>query len=617
MLINKLFIPLNELLNSGLDQIEMNRLGSYVALTGKNGAGKTRILHRLINCIHNRNSHIAGIEQTKRSIQDFINVIKLRPNDPLQPSWQEGLASHNRIFDATLNRVFSDRNEHINIIHFVPKQLNLQDARHGNRHSLIQNYQQAKNPGIQNLESTCFYYIQHVQDREWAASHQRSTHLENEKKEAKEDYESLVKLIKQLLKCDLDRSIDSDATIFGKPLAEAQLSDGQIIIIQLIVALHAQSSNLSNSVFIMDEPENHLHPSALIEFLDALLLVAENSQFWISTHSVPLLAHIAQREPSSIWYVEDGKVSNAGNNPIKVLSGLLGNDDQIQALSNFTSLPAQFAAINYATECLLPPKVIGTNQNDPQVAQIRDFLQAEKNNSKTVVLDYGAGKCRLLSGLNELANNQNLNLPDYLEYYAFDPSPSDQEIGSGAISEVYGTETNRYFSTKDLFFSEKDEQSIDVVVLCNVLHEISPSEWIALFNDQSLIGRSLKETGHILIVEDQRIPQGEKAHQYGFIVLDTAHLKTLFQVKEADISSELFKSFDYRGDGRLKAHSISKGLLSRLNGASRKKAIEELKSTAENYIKHYRIQEPNYKNGQLHGFWTQQFANASLYLSEQ
>jgi predicted ATPase len=93
---------------------------------------------------------------------------------------------------------------------------------------------------------------------------------------------------------------DANATVFGKPLADSGLSDGQKVLIQFAVALHAQKGKLDNTVFIMDEPENHLHPSALVEFFDALGEVANNSQFWIATHSVPLLAYLVHKEPMSI-----------------------------------------------------------------------------------------------------------------------------------------------------------------------------------------------------------------------------------------------------------------------------------------------------------------------------
>lgn len=70
-------------------------------------------------------------------------------------------------------------------------------------------------------------------------------------------------------------------------------------------------------------------------------------------------------------------------------------------------------------------------------------------------------------------------------------------------------------------------------------------------------------------------------------------------------------------NGRLKAHKISKQLLNRTTGDTRKRAIEQLRETAKGEIHRLREDDPNYRNGQLHGFWTQQFANASLWLDEQ
>lgn len=498
---------------------------------------------------------------------------------------------------------------------FVPKQLNLTDPRVQHKAILKSLYDQAKQPGLDSFETKCFSYIQKVQDREWEASHQRSTHEPAHIQEAKDEYEKLESLIELLLKARIDRSLDADVTLFGRPLAEAGLSEGQKVLIQLAVALHAQRSELGNTVFIMDEPENHLHPSALIEFLDALERVASNSQFWIATHSVPLLAHIARKEPMSIWYVEDGEVSNAGSKPEKVLRGLLGDDEQIGNLNTFTSLPAQYAAISFAAECLTEPKVVGGGTGDKQIAQIGGLLNFDVN-FPIALLDYGAGKSRLLSGLSEIATVQAKSLSDRVSYFAFDSSDKDRAASLATIEAIYGNAITRHFLDADKFFSSKEDASIDMVVMCNVLHEIPPNEWLNLFAQHSLIGRSLKDSGFLLVVEDQRIPIGEKAHKFGFLVLDTPHLRTLFAVSDADVQDGLFQDYDHQGDGRLKAHKISRTLLTRLSAATRKRAIEQLRETAKDKISALRQATPDYRNGQLHGFWTQQFANASLWLDE-
>jgi energy-coupling factor transporter ATP-binding protein EcfA2 len=612
MLITKFVTPSDEVADIGLKAINMDRLGKFVALTGKNGAGKSRILSKLNNYIVKRNQAFPGIDRVRESIVNYKNAIQTHPPEhSSQVAWRNELIKFEQQVILATERVFS-ASSIFGVLPFVPKQLNLADAKNFNKNQLQHHAENAKKPGLGAFESSCFAYIEKTQERDWNASHQHAQLEQTVIDEAKESYIKLVSLIEKLLKTNLGRSIDGDSTLFNKPLAQANLSDGQKVLIQLAVALHAQNGKLDDTVFLLDEPENHLHPSALIEFLDTLEAVAPNAQFWIATHSVPLLAHIAHKEPMSIWYVEDGAISNAGSKPEKVLHGLLGNDAQIANLSNFSSLPAQYAALTFAAESLFPPKTVGGGKGDPQVAQIGEMLSFDES-EPIAVLDYGAGKSRLLSGLDSLAKEQGKELKNCLYYYAFDTSDADKPHSEAAISAVYGNNADKqHFLNEDGYFASKDNGAIDVVVMCNVLHEISAHEWLKLFGDQSLINRALKDNGTLLIVEDQRIPTGEKAHEFGFLVFDTAHLKTLFSIKETDISAGLFRTQDHRGDGRLKAHWIGKALLGRITSDTRKQAIEELIATAKVQINQLRKAAPDYKVGQLHGFWTQQLANAIL-----
>ncbi|MGP1675773.1 MAG: hypothetical protein ACTS6J_01275 [Burkholderiales bacterium] len=202
-----------------------------------------------------------------------------------------------------------------------------------------------------------------------------------------------------------------------------------------------------------------------------------------------------------------------------------------------------------------------------------------------------------------------------LAHLAFEPSASDREVCLAAIHSSYDDDKKRLFSSREDFFSTIDERSVDTVVMCNVLHEISPADWLSIFSPESLILRSLKDTGHVLIVEDERIPTGEKAHDFGFLVFSTPHLKSLFAVKEEDVRDRRFLVSSKR-DGRLRGHLISKELLKRITSESRQKAIAELRATALDKMKTLRNSEPNYLTGQEYGFWTQQFANAALFLEQ-
>jgi len=128
------------------------------------------------------------------------------------------------------------------------------------------------------------------------------------------------------LNTKLDRDKNGDATLFQRRLGDTRLSDGQKILLQFCVALYSQKKSLDELILFLDEPENHLHPEALIEVVDKIIASVTNGQVWIATHSINLLAHF---DPSCIYYMEDGVLRYSGNVPHQVLTGLLGSEDEI------------------------------------------------------------------------------------------------------------------------------------------------------------------------------------------------------------------------------------------------------------------------------------------------
>jgi predicted ATPase len=621
MLIQSFFAPQSEVDDVALNQIQLERLGQFVLLAGANGSGKSRLLNKLewfVNAYENSRRNVSNVEQSLAANENALNTATA--DSPEIDRYRENIKSLKGQFDLIHNRVKirDGLQQTIRVVRFVPKQLTLSDPHQHPTALLLQQHASMRSINVDGLHGSCLGYIQQTQNRWREATYPDYSGSAEEKQEAIVQYKSLNDLLLQLLKVKLSRDVDGRATLFGKPIAQSSLSDGQKIILQFCTLVHAQGATLSKTVFLLDEPENHLHPSAVIELLESVRKSAGDCQFWIATHSVPLIAYIASIEPMSVWYMDDGKASNAGRSPEKVLRGLLGDDERIAHLREFTGLPAQLAETNFAAQSLLPPAVVEGGESDPQVEQISKLLRDKFTARAIVVLDYGAGKGRLLDGMASFSAENSRKIADWVNYYAYDEFDSDQALCKSVIKSSYPySNIKRYFANADDFHSNKDDGSIDVVVMCNVLHEISPKNWTTeLFGARSLIMRALSDLGYLLIVEDQRIPVGEKAHEHGFLVLDTLHLKTLFSITEQDIEGKLFLVDDARGDERLKAHLIAKCLLSRITDITRRKAIEELKSTAKVQIKKLRVQTPNYKTGQLHGFWLQQLANAQLYLDE-
>lgn len=614
--ITRFSIPEDEAAELGLQSIDMLRLGRIVALAGRNGSGKSRILTKLNEYVSHRVANFSGIDQIRSNIEANLTAYNNDPQSFHAARYLTNVEEFKVTLQRSTERAISDSTVNFKPVKFVPKQLALTDPRYQNPIDVVNSSNGAKTPGIAGHHGFCVPYIHHLHRRWWNATHPSQSSSEEEKQSAVTDYETLKEIVSKFLGVDLSQDLDGNPTLYGKPIADAGLSDGQIVLLQLCVAIHAQNKDLDNSIFILDEPENHLHPSAVIDVLQSIYELAPNSQIWVATHSVPLLAYVANIDPMSIWYVENGAISNSGRYPERVLRTLLGDQERLDQLNQFTGLPTQLALLTYAAESLLPPQTLNYGSKDPQISQIQNFISQKSDGNAISILDIGAGKGRLLAGLAAELADQGKSVTEVIEYFAFDPFPSDKKTCEGVISSFYPDTIARYFNSRDDFFSIKEDGCISIAVLCNVLHEIPPKDWVGVFSENDLISRALSEDGYLMIVEDQRIPVGEMAHPLGFLVLNTAHLRTLFAVTDKDASDGKFLFNDARGDGRLKAHFISKSLLCRVTASTVKRAIEQLLATAKSEIKALRTTAPSYSNGQLHGFWTQQFANAALYLDE-
>ena len=111
-------------------------------------------------------------------------------------------------------------------------------------------------------------------------------------------------------------------------------------------------------------------------------------------------------------------------------------------------------------QCFKEPDVVfGNDPNDPQFILFRKFIE---NSSKIDLLDFGAGKGRIGYTLNE-----DINVSQKTKYFAFEPDKGNYDLLNNVpnIQKVFSKAI------------EIPDNSFDCVLLCNVLHEIHPSEW--------------------------------------------------------------------------------------------------------------------------------------------
>jgi len=636
MKITKINIPKSKI-NNGLEAVKMHRLGQVVLLAGKNGSGKTRLLNLISNTINSKpkenqiDSASLGIKNyQKETVQDFINIenyqkaINSETNPDRIKAHEQQIVRHQKNIDrykTEINKCEQIINwklietdvihQKYSIIPFVPKSTEITDCNSFRKSEMITSAKNIDQVGVSNLAQGTFARIQVIQDRWFNATHQESTLSQEEKDNAIADFEKLKDLTKLFLNTDIERSIDGEPTLFGFPLGQSNLSDGQKILLQMCLAIHCQEESLDDLILFLDEPENHLHSSVIIQTIERIIERTKNGQIWISTHSIPLLSYF---DPTNIWYIDNNHVSYAGNGPEKVLNSLLGDENQIGKLHDFISLPGVFALNRHAFESLFQSEAVTTESSDPQTLQIKDEIKKHLNDESNIrVLDYGAGKGRLLANIVDANKEPISTFNKWFDYIAYDKYDSDKEECLTTINKTYPDSSERYFNNFSDLFGKYDKESFDVVVMCNVLHEIDPNEWLKLFSKGGDIPNLLSENGILLLVEDQEMSIGEKAYQKGFIVLNTAELKELFNIKEGDSD---FCFSDAKGDGRLKAHIIKKEYLMRITSESRLQSIETVHKNASERILSIRDEKVNYKNGKKHGFWVQQFANTGLVLTE-
>ena len=636
-------------LTFGLKDIKLPKLGKHVVLAGPNGAGKSRILRSLIQINKTNRRGLVVAKQQQRVYQQALiqqqneldayhrtpalalsqteqgNYESLKQNKIQYQNQLKELQRTTTIFDAirSLNDV------ELQIISYSVRSVELPSIEQYSPHEMRSRHEQMTTPGAENAAQFTSAYVKQVLMQGFNASHQNRAQTPDDAKFLCQS-KKLIGLLDELLGpgAKPNYEVAGYISLFGRKDYETQLSDGQKVLLQLGCALHAQGAQLSDAVIFLDEPENHLHPAALVEVIDRLDELTPNGQIWMATHSVPLIAHLAAKDANCIWYVENGSVEHAGKKPEKVLNGLMGGVNGAQELQNFTLLPSQLAISRFLAECLESPDVVSSNIKDPQTNGIANLIKTQRESlsklKKYRVLDFGAGKGRLLSSLAASSNISDEEvkppIPAWLDYIAYEPSESDELDCRNEIAAVYGNTDNpsRYAHCLSEIETNFDPASFDLIVMCNVLHEIQPEEWLKLFGAQGTLTKLLKVTGGLLVVEDYQIPVGELAHRYGFLLLNELELKKLFSWSEDDRANSLIvrsTSSEPRYRDRLVMHWLAQPLLGNVTNSSRRSAIEQLKLTAcATVMKQQKLAGESIRDGHSYALAAQTYANASIWL---
>ena len=377
------------------------------------------------------------------------------------------------------------------------------------------------------------------------------------------------------------------------PIEEALklFSPGETMLLYMSIFLSMQKNNKQEkSIIILDEPESHLHPKALLAFIDMLQKNHKAETIWIATHSLFVIPRLNFH---NIIYVKDNTIEKRKStiyNDLKLC--LLGNETE--PIETFFSSLSQWQYCEFIAECFTNPEVIDTiDSEDEQVQIFIQFLQSYKDKGTALnILDFGGGSARLGLSLNLIKNEDK---PQY-EYEIYDLKPKYE----GKEFKVY---------TKP----DEIKKKYDCIVMMNVLHEIKPTDWLETFN---IISSMLKDNGYLVFVEVSALTNGEMPNDFGYFVLNEEELKVLCNADKG------ISKIKIKNSQKSICVVLDKTRISRITQKSINETIHHLKEHSISEIKKIKsVIEQEKTAGQIntslyarkYAFWTQQYVNAKMY----
>ncbi len=544
----------------GLKPFKKINAGNIVVVTGSNGSGKTRLLKLLEQYIDELHK---GIESTYLDIE---------------------------ISDSEAKEVLSINNaSKIRIANYSHFDAQLQSPQNFTPYVICKAKEILRTC---NYEETALNSLLLLEDM--------ANGYSNEYKDGIQ-FEKITNFLYELsgISIEVDQN-SKHLKISGLEENKSALSPGQQYLLRIAIACYC--NEVDNSwVFLLDEPELHLHPQALIKLIGILRHKFPNTQFWISTHSLALISYITVIEKNAtILYMEDGAVDILRSNSSKLLNGLIGADENLFSIQQLLALPDEYACNKFAVECCYPPDTVEASGNDPQTQLIETILH-----EGDVVVDYGVGKGRFFEELSLSGCN---NIASKIQYYAYDKFTDDADVCKEIMNRLGSTEKNYFNNYNELLSAVKGKA--DYVLLINVLHEIPPEEWTSMFE---AIKELLNDTGKLVIVEREELTIGESPYNNGFLMLTKNGAKKLFgrktQYTKHDKKNYIVK------------YTVNKDQLNISNNQIIQ-CIKEIKNDAFSEIKSIKNcdavlnNQERYRLGIKLAFYLQQYATATIIIEE-
>lgn len=576
---------------TGLKSTDILFKSNFVAIIGKNGSGKTRLLNLI------QNSVIRDAKELNKK-GDLIEIPKPVQNMGNDIEFRERIGNLITLIKPDdIKKLPIQNNNKINSAATFERILNLEnESFETNEYKII------------NESSISFFMelstriiIEQIKYANKTSGNFKNTKVYQNFKSLANKFEALIE---KTLEFELDNnniSMQPDGSasglrgiwlLNGRKFDYNELSDGERILLSYILILFLQEnynySKTKNSIILIDEPESHLHPEAQIKLITGLKdLIGTNGQLIVATHSLSIMSLFNYDQ---IYLMKDNQIYPPNSSrPEEALNELVGIQNRITYLSNLFHGISSWSFAHFMLNNFKEPEVISnSNKNDPQ---FKSFINILKSNIS--FLDFGCGQGRLIKLINENNLVERFNKID-----VFEPDPKFQEELKTIpnIKNVY-TELNKLNSEYDL------------ILLSNVLHEISPRE---IINTIKKLNSILKKNGVFVIIEDLVLRKGEMPNKNGYLVFNPDELKLLFNLNKLPI---LIESKEEKYKNRLMCSVISRSNIGVLNNSNLNKAVTRLKERSLKNAVNLRNGD-NCEEGRNYAFYLQQYMNAELTLKE-
>jgi len=600
MRLNKFRLTTDYCTQVGLKDIEFvqKALGPVVALVGKNGSGKSRVL----NAVADLHKHITNDDFEN----GFVNILN---NEISYRNFDDYAKMHIKVVDFEKLKTIQDdlnsfeankfprlvTNSHLAVLSKFKANVKFSI----NDEDIIDEFQNLnKKSTVKYIQDICDQIIQ-KEFKLYMDNKSDPTNVQSLLEET-EEFKILASLQKYI-KIFLNKNFEYLNTSKGKDISSKLnlnneifdfdiLSPGEKTLFSYAILFFYMEinskNNISDSIIIIDEPELHLHPASQIQLIKALIeIISENGQLWIGTHSLPILSILNVED---IFLMQDSSLITPSRlTPGKAVSELFEFEPYVFQLSNFLTSLSEWSYANFMDQCFNDPEsLFADNKDEPQYKLFAKFITSTKIKS---ILDFGAGKGRIGT---LIAEDEKLSVQ--LEYNAF-----CYDITDKAYLEKVPLLNKIYYSHEEM---KKDK--FDCIILINVLHEIDLEDWLSCFDT---IKECLSDDGYLLILEDSYLPKGEKANKYGYILLDVEHMAEIFDTKNH--ITMLHPNPKYAN--RLQLAAFQREEINH-SPKSMLKALESVKETKIRNLKELRSQEKTLYTGRRYANESQIYINTIL-----